>query len=174
MNTHQNLITLNNSVSNFLHNLMILYYICIHTIGQFLNEQYQINCSMSHSVLSSLHRKHVKEGYMEDKEGEWRYPERQEATGGSCGDVWRVVEWWYSMWQTPGTHASSTFHAAQSPDAGLACPSPPPRTALCARIISKQWGRRRWSHPREGSPPPPSSISLCLSPSACILSLFSP
>lgn len=96
-----------------------------------------------------------------------------------------MAGWWYSMWQTPGTHASSTFHAAHSPDAGLPrCPCPPPGAALCARIISQQRRRRRWSHPSEGSPPPPSSsISLFLSPSACsclstlaafILSLFSP
>lgn len=89
------------------------------------------------------------------------------------------------MWQTPGTHASSTFHAAHSPDAGLPrCPCPPPNIALCAHIISQQRRRRRWSHPSEDSPPPPSSISLfsltlsacsCLSTlTACILSLFSP
>lgn len=121
----------------------------------------------------------------EDKEGEWTYPERHEPMGGRCREVWRAVGWWYSMWQTPGTHASSTFHAAHSPDAGLPrCPCPPPGAALCARIISQQRRRRRWSHPSEGSPPPPSSsISLFLSPSACsclstlaafILSLFSP
>lgn len=120
----------------------------------------------------------------EDEEGERRYHERHEPMGGSRGEVWRVAGWWYSMWQTPGTHASSTFHAAHSPDAGLPrCPCPPPSTALCARIISQQRRRRRWSHPSEGSPPPPSSISLFLSPSACsclsalaafILSLFSP
>lgn len=55
----------------------------------------------------------MKEGHREDKEGGRRYPERQEAVVGMFGG------WWYSMWQTPGTHASSTFHAAQSPDAGL-------------------------------------------------------
>lgn len=41
----------------------------------------------------------------------------REAVMGRCGGGWRG--WWYSMWQTPGTHASSTFHAAHSLDAGL-------------------------------------------------------
>lgn len=96
---------------------------------------------------------------------EWRYPERHEAMGGGCGEG--GGGWWYSMWQTPGTHASSTFHAAHSPDAGLPqCPCPPPATALCARIISQQRRRRRWSHPSEGSHP-------LLPPSILYLSLFS-
>lgn len=83
---------------------------------------------------------------------------------------------WYSMWQTPGTHASSTFHAAHSPDAGLPrCPCPPPSTALCARIISQQRRRRRWSHPSEGSLfLSPSACSCLSSLAACILSLLTP
>lgn len=108
-------------------------------------------------------------------------------TGGILKDktLWEaVVRRWYSMWQTPGTHATSTFHAAHSLDAGLPqCPCLPPSTALCARIISQQRRRCRWSHPSEGSPPPLSPITLfpslpacsCLSTlAACILSLFSP
>lgn len=94
-----------------------------------------------------------------------------------------VLGRWYSMWQTPGTHASSTFHGAHSLDAGLPrCPCPPPSSALCARIISQQRRRCRWSHPREGSHiplHPPSSImvflSLCLSLSfhpGCLHPLF--
>lgn len=89
------------------------------------------------------------------------------------------------MWQTPGTHASSTFHGPHSLDAGLPqCPCPPPSAALCARIISQQRRRCRWSHPREGSHPPSPPSTLyhsfshsacpCLSTrAACILSFFS-
>lgn len=96
---------------------------------------------------------------------------------------------WYSMWQTPGTHASSTFHAAHSPDAGLPrCPCPPPGTALCAlhnlpakeatQVVPSQRGLTS-----SLLLTPPSSISLFLSLSACsclstlvafILSIFSP
>lgn len=65
---------------------MILYYICINTIGQFLNKQWQINCSTSHSVLSSLHRKHVKEKHREDKEGDDK--RLQEAVVGMFGGWW--------------------------------------------------------------------------------------
>lgn len=86
----------------------------------------------------------------------------------TCGGEGKWL--WYSMWQTPGKHASSTFHAAHSPDAGLPwCPCPLPSTALCARIISLQRRRRRWSHPSEGSvlhPHHPLSLFF-LSPSAC-------
>lgn len=90
---------------------------------------------------------------------------------------------WYSMWQTPGTHATSTFHAAHSPDAALTpCPCPPLGTALCAHIISEQRRRHRWSHLSEGSAPPSAlyhafslagCLFLCLL-AACILSGFSP
>lgn len=74
------------------------------------------------------------------------------------------------MWQPPGTHASSTFHAAHSPDAGLPqCPCPPSSIALCARIISQQRRRRRWSHPSEGSlPPSPSILYLSFSLTLCL------
>lgn len=55
------------------------------------------------------------------------------------------------------------------------CPCPPPSTALCARIISRQRRRRRWSHPSEGSLfLSPSACSCLSSLAACILSLFSP
>lgn len=91
------------------------------------------------------------------------------------------------MWQTPGTHATSTFHAAHSPDARIPRrPCSPSGTALCTRIISQQRRRRRWSHPSGGLPPPPpphpSSITLLSSTcclflcllAACILSSFIP
>jgi len=91
-------------------------------------------------------------------------------------EVCRVAGCWYSLWQTPGTHASYTFHAAHSPNAGLPrYPCPPPSTALCARIISQQRRRRRWSYPCEGSLfLSPSACSCLCSLAACILSLFSP
>lgn len=38
--------------------------------------------------------------------------------GGIFGPLWATQGCWYSMWQTPGTHASSTFHASHSLDAG--------------------------------------------------------
>ncbi|MEQ2186107.1 hypothetical protein GOODEAATRI_025208 [Goodea atripinnis] len=62
------------------------------------------------------------------------------------------------------------------------CPCPSLCTALCARIISEQRRRRRWSHLSEGSPPPSilyhafsltGCLFLCLL-AACILSFFSP
>lgn len=83
---------------------------------------------------------------------------------GIFGLLWTTQGCWYSMWQ--GTHASSTFHASHSPDAGhpsVRQPSSQRRFVRSHNLPAKKKGRRRrWSGPGEGSPPPPSSLS-CLS-----------
>lgn len=79
------------------------------------------------------------------------------------------------MWQTPGTHASSTFHAAHSADAGLLPSSQHP--FVRPHNLPAKWRRRRWSHPWEGSaaPHPLYLASSCLPTlTASILSFFSP
>lgn len=98
--------------------------------------------------------------------------------GGSSGEAPRVAGSWYSMWQTPGTHASSTFHAAHLSDAGLppvplpssqhrfVCPHNLP-AKKATQVVPSQWGLTS-----------PSILHLaCSCPStlaAFILSLFTP
>lgn len=65
-----------------------------------------------------------------------------------------------------------TLLTPRSPGAPALLPAP----ALCARIISEQRRRRRWSNPCEGSLflPPPLPVRCLSSLAACILCLFSP